>query len=400
MRLAESDGKALLRRHGLAVPRSVLLRAGEPVPAEAAGWAGHVLKAQVLEGGRGKRGLVQRLAGFSDLEPTRRQIAAEPSVGDAPILLEEAVAIAQEIYLAVRIDGTRQGLELLVAPQGGEDVEGGGALTRIPVDPLAPTTPAMLYPSLRITFPPDVASRLARYAARLPEIARREDLELLEINPLALTADGRFVACDAKVVRDDSADDRHDRSEFALSRALEARAMTPLEREAHDLGFQLVEMDGDVALVTSGAGLGMMMIDLLADHGMTAACFMDNLRGAPDETMTERLHIARAIARRPQVKGIVFQTVLSSRSLAERVEALLAWLAAEPLTKPLFVGIAASHAAARKMSSEAAVAKLAEVGVSAFTDPVALARAAAAVLGAQPRAAAALPPLAAQPPAG
>ena len=122
-------------------------------------------------------------------------------------------------------------------------------------------------------------------------------------------------------------------------------------------------MDGDVALVTSGAGLGMMMIDLLADHGLTAACFMDNLRGAPDETMSERLSIARVIAQRPQVKAIVFQTVLSSRSLAERVEALLAWLAAEPLPKPLFVGIAAGHAAARKMSSEAAVAKLAEVGV-------------------------------------
>ena len=77
----------------------------------------------------------------------------------------------------------------------------------------------------------------------------------------------------------------------------------------------------------------------------------------------------------------MFQTVLSSRSLAERVEALLAWLAAEPLEKPLFVGIAAGHAAARKMSSEAAVAKLAEVGVSAFTDPVALARAAADAVG-------------------
>ncbi len=62
MRLAECDGKALLRRHGLAVPRGVLLRAGEPAPAEAAGWAGHMLKAQVLEGGRGKRGLVRRLA--------------------------------------------------------------------------------------------------------------------------------------------------------------------------------------------------------------------------------------------------------------------------------------------------------------------------------------------------
>ena len=97
--------------------------------------------------------------------------------------------------------------------------------------------------------------------------------------------------------------------------------------------------------------------------------------------MSERLRIARAIAERPGVKAIVFQTVLASRSLAERVEALLAWVAAEPLPKPLFVGIAAGHAAARKMSAEAAVAKLAAAGIAAFTDPVALVRAAAAALG-------------------
>ena len=125
------------------------------------------------------------------------------------------------------------------------------------------------------------------------QIARREDLELLEINPLVLTPDGRFVACDAKIVRDDSAAFRHDPEEFPVSRALAERAMTPLERSARELGFQLVEIDGDVALVTAGAGLGMMMMDLLADHGLTAACFMDNLRGAPDETMAERLRIAR-----------------------------------------------------------------------------------------------------------
>ena len=159
--------------------------------------------------------------------------------------------------------------------------------------------------------------------------------------------------------------------------------MTPLEREARDLGFHLVEIDGDVALVTAGAGLGMMMMDLLADHGLRAACFMDNLRGAPDETMSERLQIARKIAERPGVKAIVFQTVLASRSLAERVEALLAWLAAEPLPKPLFVGIAAGHAAARKMSAEEAVAKLGAAGIRAFTDPIALVRAAAAALGAK-----------------
>ncbi len=70
----------------------------------------------------------------------------------------------------------------------------------------------------------------------------------------------------------------------------------------------------------------------------------------------------------------MFLTVLASRSLAERVEALLAWVNAEPLPKPLFVGIAAGHAATRKMSAEEAVAKLGAAGIAAFTDPLALAR--------------------------
>jgi succinyl-CoA synthetase beta subunit len=377
MRLAEIDGKALLRRHGLSVPRGVLLGGGDAAPAEAAQWPGHVLKAQVLEGGRGKRGLVRRLADLAELAPTRRRIS--DALGDpaTPLLLEEAVAITREIYLAVRIDGTRQGLELLVAAEGGENVETTAALARIALDGVGGATADALYPALVKLFAPDIAARLARYAARLPEIARYEDLELLEINPLVLTPDGRFVACDAKIIRDDSAAFRHDPEAFPVSRALAERAMTPLERSARELSFQLVEIDGDVALVTAGAGLGMMMMDLLADHGLTAACFMDNLRGAPDETMAERLRIGRVIAQRPKVRAIVFQTVLASRSLADRMDALLAWVAAEPLPKPLFVGIAAGHAAARKMSAEAAVVKLGAAGIAAFTDPVALVRAVA-----------------------
>ena len=386
MRLAEFDGKALLRRHGLAVPRGVLIRGGEDAPAEAGQWPGHVLKAQVLEGGRGKRGLVQRLGDLGELAGARARIAAALGNPEAPLLLEEAVAIAREIYLAVRIDGTRQGLELLLAAEGGEDVETTQALARIPLGATGETTADALYPDLARLFPRDVAARLARYAARLPQIARREDLELLEINPLALTADGRLVACDAKIARDDSAAFRHDPDEFPLSRALAERALTELERSARELGFHLVEMDGDVALVTAGAGLGMMMMDLLADHGLMAACFMDNLRGAPDETMAERLRIARALAQRSRVKAIVFQTVLASRSLADRIEALLAFLAAEPLPKPLFVGIAAGHAAARKMNAAAAVEKLATAGIAAFTDPIALVRAVAAAVGGKAKA--------------
>jgi succinyl-CoA synthetase beta subunit len=381
MRLAEYDGKALLRRHGLAVPRGVLVHAGESPPDAVADWPGFVLKAQLLEGGRGKRGLVRvfdKLDGFRD---ARRLILPALEDANIPLLLEEAVPIAREIFVAVRIDGSAQRLELLVAPEGGENVEATAKLARIPIEPGVLTTPEKIFAALGKLFPADLAARLARYAARLPGIARQEDLELLEINPLVLTKDGRLIACDAKIVRDAAADFRHDPGEFAISRTLAEHAMTKLEREAQALGFQLVETDGNVALVTSGAGLGMMMMDLIGDHGMRAASFMDNLRGAPDETMTERLKIARALAARPNIKAIIFQTTLASRSLAERIEALTAWLAAEPLPKPLFVGIAAGHAAARKMSAEQAVERLRAVGVSAFTDPVALVKAAAQAVG-------------------
>jgi succinyl-CoA synthetase beta subunit len=372
MRLAEVEGKALLRRHGLAAPRSLLLAAGEDVPASAADWSGYVLKAQILEGGRGRRGLVRPFAAPDEIRNARRLILANLEDADTPLLLEEAVPIAREIFVAVRVDGTRQGLEILIAPQGGENVEQLAKLARIPVTTTAPTTPEAIYAAIAKLFPPDLAARVARYAARLPEIMRQEDLELLEINPLALTADGNLVACDAKIVRDDSADFRHDAAEFPISRALAGRALTPLERSARDLGFQLVETSGDVVLVTSGAGLAMMMMDLLADHGFRAASFMDNQRGAPDETMTERLQIARALAARPNIKAIVFQTVIASRSLAERIEALVAWITAEPLPKLLFVGLAAGHAATHKMSTEEAIEKLRALGVAAFTDPVAL----------------------------
>ena len=377
MRLAEVDGKALLRRHGIAVPRGVLLAAGQAPPDETAAWPGFVLKAQLLEGGRGKRGLIRRFAERSEFRDLRRLIVAGLDDAGTPLLLEEAVAIAREVFVAVRVDGSRQRLELLMASEGGENVESRAKLVRIAIEPGAPTTPENIFPALAGLFPGELAARLARHAARLPEIARQEDLELLEINPLALTKDGKLIACDAKIVRDDSADFRHDPEEFAISRTLAERALTKLERQARDLGFQLVETAGNVVLVTSGAGLGMMMVDLIADHGMRAASFMDNLRGAPDETMTERLKIARALAARPNITAIIFQTTLASRSLAERVEALVAWLAAEPLPKPLFVGIAAGHAATRKMTTEEAVEKLRSLGVAAFTDPVDLVKAAA-----------------------
>ena len=149
MRLAEYDGKALLRRHGVAVPRGVLVHAGESPPDAVADWPGFVLKAQLLEGGRGKRGLVRvfdKLDGFRD---ARRLILPALEDANIPLLLEEAVPIAREIFVAVRIDGSAQRLELLVAPEGGENVEATAKLARIPIEPGVLTTPEKIFAALR-----------------------------------------------------------------------------------------------------------------------------------------------------------------------------------------------------------------------------------------------------------
>lgn len=381
MRLIEQEGKALLRRHGIAIPHGVLLRPGEPVP-EGFPAEGAFLKAQVPEGGRGKRGLVRRAE-----EPGAAE-AIRAALGDpaAPLLLEEAVPIARELYLALRVDGTAQAIELLASAEGGVEVESGAPPVRHHLDPEAPGAAAGVFAALRKGgFPAGLAARVARLAVRLARVLMAEDLELLEINPLAQLADGRLIACDAKLVRDDAAAFRHAAAtvETPLSAAIAAAAMTPLERRARERGFHMVELPGGtVAMVTAGAGLGMLMLDLLSDHGLPAACFMDNAQGGPDETMPERLALAFEIARRPEVKAALFYTTIASRPLKGRVEALAKALRGSPPPKPLFVGFAAAHASLAGYSLEEARATLREVGVTALhDDPLELVRSLKAAVG-------------------
>ena len=146
MRLAEHDGKRLLQRHGVAIPRGTLLHAAPARDAHG------VLKAQVLEGGRGKRGLVRRsMPG----EAPAIAAAIRAALGDAaaPLLLEEAVPMAREIYLALRIDGTAQCIELLCAPEGGVEVEHAAGLLRCGIDPEAAGALETIYACLLYTSP-------------------------------------------------------------------------------------------------------------------------------------------------------------------------------------------------------------------------------------------------------
>lgn len=383
MRLTEAEAKSLLRRHGIATPHSILL-AGDALPAAASGWRGLVLKAQLAEGGRGKRGLVCRVTP-EGLAAARAAMLAilGPDAAETGFLLEEAVPVAREMFLALRIDGTGQCIEMLFAEAGGIAVEDGEAPLRLALDAEAPGLAERIHAGIGQRLPPALAARVARQAARLVAVMRDEDLELLEINPLAVLEDGRLLALDAKLLRDDAAAPRHDAEATRASAALEGRALTALERQARAQGFTLVEMPGDVALVSAGAGLGMFLVDLLADHGLTAASFMDNRRGGPAETTEARLEAAFALARRPGVRAILFYTTLASRPVADRIETLLGFLARNPAPKPLYVGFAAAPSASRGFDAAAAAVRLRAAGVALLhDDPLTLVRAIAADTGA------------------
>jgi succinyl-CoA synthetase beta subunit len=377
MRLTEWDGKAALRRHGIALPASALLAGDAPPP----GFDDAMVKAQLLEGGRGKRGLVRRATG--DVPAVAQAIRASLGDARAPLMLERPIAITREIFLALRVDGTAQAIAVLCAPEGGIDVEAAAPPLHWTLDPDSPAALGDSLRALRQGFAPDLAARLARLVLRLARVMVAEDLESLEINPLALLADGTLLACDCKAVRDDVAGFRHDAAATAMSAALEDAALTPLERDARAQGFSLVEIPGGrVAMVTAGAGLGMMMLDLLGDAGCPAACFMDNAPGGPAETAPQRFAAAFALAERPQIEAVLFYTTLASRPLRARVDALVAALLAKPSPKPLFVGIAAGHAALAGYSMAEAEAALAAVGVVALqADPHALVRRLAQAIG-------------------
>ena len=233
MRLIEADGKALLAEAGIAVPAGRLYHPGEEIAAASGRVA---IKAQMLAGGRGKQGLVRVVDGAAAAAAAGEiRALAGPAV---PLLVEAAVDIAAEFYMAWRIDDVAQAPVLMFSPAGGIAVEERpDALREYRADPRRPVRPHDLVGFFRAA---GAAGRnlgaLARFAAELGRVFRAIDAELIEINPLALTSAGGLVALDAKVVVDDNAAFRHRSRRGLVSHALEQAGMTALERRAAGVG--------------------------------------------------------------------------------------------------------------------------------------------------------------------
>ncbi len=310
MDLLEHEGKRLLARHGIAVPRGALW------PELPEGVAGYAIKAQVRAGMRGKRGGVRFAASAAEAGEAARALLGS-RLGDAAVeqvYVEERLDIARELYLAVAIDRDASRRVILASPAGGVDIEAapGEMVLRLPVDPLIGVLPFMARRGVRFLGPPAAAAReLGAVVSALYELAVAEDAELAEINPLAVTARGAVIAADAKLRLDARARFRH--ADWAELRPPETGS--EIERAIRRAGGAAAELDpeGDVVGVISGAGLMMATLDLMVALGIRVRCVID-MGGTPLGGAEGLVPIFEAVAAmRPKVTFInaYFHTALA-----------------------------------------------------------------------------------------
>jgi len=298
MDLFEYSGKQLFAAAGIPVVRSWMIHPYGPDPLEVADSFGLplVVKAQVLSGGRGKAGAIRVARTRDDLVRDVTEIMAMTVRGRrvVGVLLEEAVNIDRELYLAIALDRAARRPLLMFSARGGVDIEAvardePAALKRLHIDPLTGLGDEQIGELV------SWAGLTGSLAHQFTELTRdvwtlfcAQDATLVEINPLCITRGGELLALDSKVTLDGNAAYRH--PEWA---DFESDA-DQLELKARAAGINYVSLDGDIGVVGNGAGMVMSTLDLIAEAGGRAADFLDVGGGAREAQIAAALDLVLA----------------------------------------------------------------------------------------------------------
>jgi succinyl-CoA synthetase beta subunit len=304
--LLEYQGKQYFARYGIPVsPGGVAVTPDEAVElAESLGYP-VVVKAQVQVGGRGKAGGIKLASNAAEAGAHATAILGMDIKGHVVrrVWVEHASDIAKEYYASFTLDRGAKAHLAMVSAKGGVDieevaVEDPGAIARLHVDPYEGFSEAQarhLVEEAAIdeeARPGAVAVLLSLYRCFV-----EGDADLVEVNPLILTPDGRVHALDAKVTLDDNAAFRHPEwAEYELTAELDDR-----ERHARRVGLQYVGLDGFVGIIANGAGLAMSTCDVVNQVGGRPANFLDIGGGASAEVMANALEVINAD---PSVRSI------------------------------------------------------------------------------------------------
>ena len=288
MKVHEYQAKAVMSQFGIPVPRGKVAS----TPAEARAVAKEiggkvVIKAQVYAGGRGRAGGIKvadtpEKAGeiASRLLGTRlvtHQTGAE-GVPISRVLVEEASEVHRELYISVLVDSATKLPLMMASEAGGMEIEEVAQATpekifKVLIDPAAGFQPFL---GRKLAYGMNLTGKQVAEATKLMaglyQLFMTKDCSLAEINPLAVTGDGRLLALDAKLNFDDNALFRHKDIEELHDEEQEE----PLEVQARQWGINnYVKMDGNIGCMVNGAGLAMAVNDLIQYCGGSAANFLD-----------------------------------------------------------------------------------------------------------------------------
>ena len=243
-----------------------------------------VVKAQVHAGGRGKAGGIKVVSSPDEAAEAAaamlgtRLVTFQTGPEGVPVdavLVEELLDIDRELYVGIVTDGAARGPVVMVSEAGGMDIEEVAETTpdrimRIAVDPGLGLQP---YQGRKIAYGlgmgPAQVRPVASMMQSLYRIFRESDCSLVEINPLAVTSDGRVLAADAKIDFDDDALFRHSDLDDLHDPAQD----DPLEAQAAEYGISYVKLDGGVGCMVNGAGLAMATMDVIGQTGAGPANF-------------------------------------------------------------------------------------------------------------------------------
>jgi len=303
--LLEYQGKQLFARYGIPVSdgRAVQTVDDAVAAADAVGYP-VVVKAQVHVGGRGKAGGVKLANDPAEVREHAGNILGLDIKGHVvrTVWIEHASDIAQEYYASFTLDRAAKKHLGMLSAQGGVEIEAVAAedpdaIAKIWIDPVdGLTTEAARQWVLAAQLDPAATDGAVDVLTKLYGAYVDGDADLVEINPLILTPDGRVHALDAKVTLDNNAEFRHEWSEYEATQVRDDR-----EQAAYAKGLQYVGLDGYVGIIANGAGLAMSTLDVVNQVGGEPANFLDIGGGANADVMAGALEV---INDDPRVKSI------------------------------------------------------------------------------------------------
>jgi len=297
--ILETEGKALFRKYNMPLSKSILVTSAEEAK-DAAQELGLpvVVKAQVLSGGRGKRGLI-KLAKTEDevIQHAIDILSRTDEKSNKPVthlLIEEGADIAQEVFVSMVYDSFTLETLVLFSTEGGVNIEELAKERPEAIDHFRIPYGEDVY---GYTFMPTLAKRgmkgkakivTGNIIATMVKMMEKEDLSLCEINPLVITKDNDVLVLDARIIVDDDSIFRHKEREEYLSEKLR---YTDAEAEATAAGLSYVNLGGEIGMLSVGAGLGMATADLIQEFGGTPLNFLDVGGGAGEEKVLKALDI-------------------------------------------------------------------------------------------------------------